>query len=120
MLEIYTAKINFVGQSNRPLMSKKIVEDLACSLCGRATPAKHAEKHHLVPRSKGGTDTIDVCRNCGDQVHKLFSNNELRDEYNTLEKLRTAPGMEKWIRWVRKQDSFTFSMKSPKGRRSDK
>lgn len=101
-------------------MARKIKHDIACAVCGRATPPEHAEKHHLVPRSKGGEATIDVCRNCGDHVHKLFTNEQLRDDYNTLEKLRAAPGMVKWIRWVRKQEGFSFSMKSPKGRKPER
>lgn len=89
-------------------------EAIPCTLCGRLTPPKHQEKHHLIPKSKGGTETIDVCRNCGDQVHKLFTNKQLEETYHTLEKLREHKDMQKWIKWVRKQDSFTFTMKSPK------
>lgn len=74
-----------------------------CSLCGRDTPETYQEKHHLTPRSKKGKETIIVCVDCGNQVHRLFTNNELRDFYNTIEALRADPRMQKWIRWVRKQ-----------------
>ena len=89
---------------------------IECALCGRLTPARYAEKHHLVPRSKGGTETIDVCNACGDQVHRLFSNKELAERFHTVAALKSDPRMQKWIRWVRKQRSFTFSMKLKRGR----
>lgn len=91
-------------------------EAVVCELCGRVTPGRFAEKHHLVPRSKGGEETIDVCCHCGDHVHRLFSNKELAETYNTLEALRSEERMQKWIRWVSKRDSFTFTMKRKKGR----
>ena len=91
--------------------------DLNCTLCDRLTPPEHQEKHHLVPKSRKGTETILLCRNCGDQVHKLFSNKELEQHYNTVASLLANPGIQKWINWVQRQDSFTFSMKSKKQRR---
>ena len=89
---------------------------LTCQICGRATPPPYLEKHHLIPKSKQGTETIDVCCNCGDQVHKLFSLDELAREYHSLDKLLANPDMQKWIRWVRRKPSFTFSMKTKKPR----
>ena len=91
--------------------------DLPCSICARLTPPEHQEKHHLVPKSRKGKETILVCRNCGDQVHKLFSNKQLEESYSTLQALLDNPDMQKWIGWVKRQDSFTFSMKSKKQRR---
>ena len=90
--------------------------EIECSLCGRQTPPEFSEKHHLIPKSKNGKETIDVCCNCGDQVHKLFTNKELEKELNTLDTLLVHPDMQKWIKWVSKQSSFTFSMKNKKQR----
>ena len=90
--------------------------EIICSICQRLTPPKYSEKHHLVPRSKKGTETIDVCCNCGDQVHKIFTNKDMDREYNTLEKLLAHSDVQKWVKWVNKQSSFTFSMKSKKQR----
>ncbi|KAF0095157.1 MAG: hypothetical protein E1N59_1203 [Puniceicoccaceae bacterium 5H] len=70
-----------------------------------------------MPRAKGGTETITVCRNCGDQVHRLFSLEELAREYHTVERLRTHPDMQRWILWVRRQRGFEFAMKTKKKRR---
>lgn len=74
-----------------------------CSLCGRETPEAYREKHHLTPRSKKGKETILVCIDCGNQVHKLFTNNELRDKYNSLKALKSDPKVQKWICWIKKQ-----------------
>jgi hypothetical protein len=74
------------------------------------------EKHHLVPAAKGGKNAEIVCIDCGDQIHQLFSNNELRDLYNTMDKLRVHPAVQKWIKWVRGRGSFGVCMKKKKKR----
>lgn len=90
--------------------------DVECAICQRITPPNFQEKHHLIPKSRKGTETILVCCNCGDQVHKLFTLKEMELKYNTLETLLSHPDIQKWIRWVKKRSSFTFSMKSKKQR----
>ena len=89
-------------------------DEIECSICKRMTPPEYQEKHHLIPKSKKGKETIDVCCHCGDQVHKLFTNKELEKDYNTLETLLKHQDMQKWIKWVEKKPSFTFSMKTKK------
>jgi len=87
-----------------------------CNLCNRqiADP-KYKEKHHLVPCSKGGKDVVVVCIDCGNQVHQLFTNNDLRDRYNTIEALKSNVDVQKWIRWVCKRP-FGVCMKTKKRR----
>ncbi len=90
---------------------------LICSLCEREAPdKKYMEDHHLTPRCKKGKDTIQVCIDCGNQIHELFSIKELRDTYNTLEALKSSPKIWKWIKWVQKRD-FGVCMKSKKRRK---
>lgn len=86
-----------------------------CPLCGRVTPEQYREKHHLTPKSKKGKETKPVCIDCGDQVHALFTNNELRDQYNTIRALKEHPGVRKWIKWVRNRP-FGICMKTKKRR----
>jgi hypothetical protein len=74
-----------------------------CPFCDRETPEKYQEKHHLTPRCKKGKETVPVCIDCGNQIHELFSISELNSQYDTVEKLKNHPGMQKWIRWVRKR-----------------
>ncbi len=80
---------------------------LICELCGLEVEQLH--KHHLIPQQKSkGMDchlkcaTIDCCKPCSKQVHALFTNNELKNSFNTLEKLRIEPRVQKWINWRRK------------------
>lgn len=91
--------------------------DKECSICGRLTPSHFQEKHHLVPKSKKGRETIDVCCNCGDQIHKLFTIKELEKQFNTLNSLLAHSDIQKWIQWVRNQKTFTFSMKTKKSKK---
>jgi hypothetical protein len=88
----------------------------SCSLCRRDTPDVHLEKHHLKPHSKDSKDTIQVCCDCGDQLHILFTNNELRDKYNTVEALRSNERVRGWIKWIRKKPAFGYCMKEKKKR----
>ena len=85
-----------------------------CNLCVRVIPSKNfKEKHHLVPHSKGGKEKVPVCIDCGNQIHELFSNNELRDKYNSIEALKANEKVQKWISWIRKRP-FGICMKKKK------
>lgn len=85
-----------------------------CLICQRETPKEYQEEHHLTPKVKGGKETITVCIDCGNQVHKLFSIQELKYDYNTLEKLLANEKISKWISWVNKKKEFGVCMKSKK------
>ncbi len=61
-------------------------------------------EHHLIPKSKKGKDTITLHTICHSKIHSLFSENELRDHYHTIERLKAHPEMDKFLRWVAKKD----------------
>ena len=88
---------------------------MICSICERDTPDHYTEKHHLTPRSKHGKITIKLCCDCGDQLHKLFTNKELV-KLNTVELLLSHPKVEKWRNWIKNKNSFCFCMKDKKRR----
>jgi ribosomal silencing factor RsfS len=93
-------------------------DSLICSLCQRVTPEAYYEKHHLTPHCKKGSNYIWMCQDCADQVHELFTNNELRDIYNTLESLLSNEKIQKWIQWIRKKpNEFGVCMKKLKRKR---
>jgi 5-methylcytosine-specific restriction endonuclease McrA len=91
-------------------------QEIICSLCGRTTPTIYAERHHDIPRSKGGKESSMVCNPCGDQIHLLFTNKELRDTYKSIEKLRENERVQKWIKFIRKHNDFHVCMKIKKRR----
>lgn len=72
-----------------------------CKLCLRHSD--HSTSHHLIPQSVclEGQDnrTVKICRLCHDVVHGVMSNEEMAASYNTLELLRTHPGVISWLRW---------------------
>jgi len=75
-----------------------------CTLCGREGDSQYFEEHHLTPASMRKTsDTITVDHQCGDQIHQLFENYQLKTQYNTLEKLLSSDKVQNWVKWVRKQ-----------------
>lgn len=41
-----------------------------------------------------------LCRPCHSQVHAVFTNRDLALDYNTLEKLKTVPEIQKFATWV--------------------
>lgn len=93
-----------------------------CQICQRDIPIECMEKHHLVPKSrkkkvprskrKATKITIDVCINCGDQIHKLFSNKELQKNYNTLEALLDDDRVKKWVGWIGKKKGYSVPQKA--------
>ena len=77
---------------------------MICLICGREGEDKYFEKHHLEPAQKRkDSDTIDVCHQCGDQLHLLFDNNQLKKDFNTLDSILGNERVEKYVKWVRKQ-----------------
>lgn len=76
-----------------------------CPLCGREL-AKPSNKHHLLPKSKGGknTPTILLHKICHDKIHAVFKEIELKKSYNTIEKLQQHEEITKFINWVRNKE----------------
>jgi 5-methylcytosine-specific restriction endonuclease McrA len=80
-------------------------DPLPCCLCERPFLRGQLTKHHCLPREKGGTaeDVELLCRQCHGMVHATYTNRTLAAMYPTLAKLREAPELEPFLRWVRKQ-----------------
>lgn len=78
---------------------------IPCSLCGRPFPRSGLTRHHARPKSKGGTneDVELACPQCHGMVHATFTNATLAALYPTADKLRAAPELAKFLKWVRKQ-----------------
>jgi len=94
-----------------------------CAICDRKVPYYYQERHHLIPKAKKGKhkETINVCIDCGDQLHALFSLTELKEVYNTLEALKASEKVNKWVKWISKRNDFgSVCMKLKKGKKKKK
>ena len=85
---------------------KKAVE-IICPICDRPIPDSQKDAHHLIPKSKGGKTTEYLHRICHKQIHALFTETELAQQYHHAQILREHPEMKKFIAWVEdKPNSF--------------
>lgn len=72
-----------------------------CPICNREMlKGINVDRHHLIPKCKGGKITEYLHRICHQKLHATFTENELAKEYYEIEKLRAHPEIEKFIRWV--------------------
>jgi len=77
-----------------------------CPLCGRKLVAgRSVNRHHLVPRSRSGRETVALHRICHAAIHAALSEKELERRYNTIESLRDYPQLSRFIAWVRPKPS---------------
>ena len=72
-----------------------------CPLCERPL-GRRVEKHHVVPKSKGGREMVGVHPICHRKIHRVFTNTELAG-LGTIDALKGHPDMAKFIRWVSKR-----------------
>ena len=97
-------------------MVKKQTE-LVCQLCRREVQS--LSRHHLVPRQEGGRygATADLCQPCHSTIHLSISNQELAQQYNTLEALQNAEPLQKYLKWVKTRRIERISNRRGKNRR---
>lgn len=97
------------------------MEAIKCPLCGRELGTKKISKHHLIPKSKGGkyTDTVMLHNICHQKIHSLFSEKELKRNYNTIEKLLTNEDMQKFVKWVAKKPPEFYDGNRSANRKKD-
>ena len=74
-------------------------------------------RHHLRPKEHGGTETALFCSGCHRQVHALFTNRTLADQYDSLEKPRFDPQIRTYVEWARRQPDRRFKVRKSRGRR---
>lgn len=79
-------------------------ESKLCVFCKRGVPTRG---HHLVPRCKKGTEIVPSCESCENFIHATWSHNELRDVYNTIDKITNDVNFKKFLNWLYKQKSTT-------------
>ena len=91
-----------------------------CLLCGREIIKGKSTTHHLIPVLKGGIngETVELHFICHSKIHSYFKESELRDKYNTIEKLLENNEIKKFVKWVSKKPlNFTDSNKQHRRKR---
>ena len=51
---------------------------------------------------------VPTCPSCEDFIHKTWSHNELRDTFNSIEKILADARFQKFLKWLHKQQDSTF------------
>jgi hypothetical protein len=94
-------------------------DTIPCSLCGREFGRAALTKHHRRPRQKGGTeDDVELlCPQCHGMVHATYTNATLAALYPTIDRLRRAPELAAFLRWVRKQPPTRRKRNRPRRRK---
>lgn len=84
-----------------------------CPICDRPLIGVAEDRHHLIPKVKGGKKTEPVLMHqvCHRKIHSLWTEWELLHEINTIDIIRNNEDMQKFIKWVSKRppdfnDSF--------------
>jgi hypothetical protein len=76
-----------------------------CPLCGRdLVPGPSINKHHFVPKSRGGRQTNHLHRICHSKIHSLFTEREIERLYSEPEALLQHPEIQKFVRWLARKD----------------
>lgn len=73
-----------------------------CPICRRPL-GRRRETNHLVPRSEGGHETVDVHPICHRKIHGVLDERELATVYTTAEALRSHPEIARFVKWVAKR-----------------
>lgn len=78
---------------------------MICPICNRpmVDDPRFTDRHHLIPKSKKGKDTILIHKVCHNKIHSIWTENELRDYYHTPERIRANANMAKFVKWVAKK-----------------
>lgn len=90
-------------------------ETCTCALCEREV--RQVSRHHIVPKSEGGRDTVGLCAACHKTLHSFFTNETLANELNTLDALRQDPDVARYLAWVQKQRDSRIVVRSKRERR---
>jgi hypothetical protein len=96
-----------------------MTETIPCGLCGRPFVRGQLTRHHCLPRAEGGTteDVELLCPQCHGVVHSTYTNETLAALYPTLARLRHAPELAGFLRWVRKQAPTRRTRNKPRRRK---
>ncbi len=72
-----------------------------CPICDREMwKGLSIDRHHFLPKCKGGKETEWTHKVCHRKIHSFFTNSQLEKDYNNPELVRSHPEIQKFIKWV--------------------
>lgn len=80
-----------------------------CPLCKRLLGTENLSIHHLVPKTFKGRETVTLHKVCHRAIHATFTERELANYYNTIERLLEHENIQKFVKWVQKKDIEYYS-----------
>lgn len=80
-------------------MSEESRNNTICWLCQRAL-GRRIERHHPVPRSRGGRETVALHPICHRAIHAAFANGQLQRLTDQPESLRREPALARFLAWI--------------------
>lgn len=91
---------------------------VTCQLCRRRIPVEEiddsgvVQRHHLRPERRETSPVVELCRPCHDQIHAVFTNEELRESYDTIETLRDADRLDGYLSWIRNTNKLAIDVRT--------
>jgi len=89
-----------------------------CVLCRRVIPDERiadpqvVQEHHLRPERRAESPTVMLCRPCHDQIHAVFTNEELREEFDTVDALQSADRLRGYLDWIRRTEKLDIDVRT--------
>jgi 5-methylcytosine-specific restriction protein A len=96
-------------------MARAEASSSRCALCEREV--SYTSRHHLVPKSEGGREMVELCSACHKTLHSFFQNRALAKELHTIEALRKDSDIARYLRWVQKQPDKAIRVRSSRSKR---
>lgn len=89
-----------------------------CELCERDECRLY--RHHLVPQSRKNHsdeygDIAQLCRDCHRKIHATWDNKTIAEFYQTIGRVRSAPEIQTYLKWIRKQAPTSYFGSKGKG-----
>lgn len=86
-------------------MNKNLTIIGECPICERdMIYGPSINKHHMIPKSKGGKETEYLHKVCHQKIHSIWTEKELEREFNNAEKIKENEEIKKFIKFIRNKD----------------
>ena len=75
-----------------------------CPICGRKMfDDGSVNKHHLIPKCRGGKETFYLHMVCHQKIHSLWTDKELEEEFSDPATIKEHEEIQKFVIWLDKK-----------------